>query len=443
MIKNEDIILFPEEEEQGEDIVGSTTIMNGEHNHDHDDEMNNANSTSNGLSSTTGSRISSSNGNSNHEELAASFQGMGLMGGTAPAPPTMEHPRHTTTATNNNSHDVAPPPAAAPPLPPPDSPQKQQNSGSNNNNSQQAYLSVDALLDAGPAGPSGNQAQQQRQRQTSASLLDRLTGSLLMSNNAGAGDGGLFGDMSPSREDDGDLFGGPGSDDDDDGLFQSSVHNHQHEEDEQSGTLISDAPAPARPTHTHHPPAPAVAPPAALAPSVRAAPPPDASFYRNHAHAAGAGAFPQYPSASNQSIGTASTLSVNTLGGAQLPIKGQQQHNMNGNGNQNKNNNTTTTKATKRKPRKPFVIPDYIVKFKPTFNSVAVGDPRQISGGGVSLLLASVTSGSSKFWVYTVSSTTSRDNSNKTTHVQRRFRHFDALQDRLRQACPGAILPSR
>jgi len=77
-----------------------------------------------------------------------------------------------------------------------------------------------------------------------------------------------------------------------------------------------------------------------------------------------------------------------------------------------------------------------------TFSHVSVTDPRLVSsaigGGG---FLSSLTGQPNKYWVYTVSAT---QLSNKTTiQTQRRFRHFDALQDRVREACPGAILPSR
>eukprot|EP00590_Aulacoseira_subarctica_P002363 CAMPEP_0172422742 /NCGR_PEP_ID=MMETSP1064-20121228/8873_1 /TAXON_ID=202472 /ORGANISM="Aulacoseira subarctica , Strain CCAP 1002/5" /LENGTH=662 /DNA_ID=CAMNT_0013163761 /DNA_START=69 /DNA_END=2057 /DNA_ORIENTATION=+ len=90
-------------------------------------------------------------------------------------------------------------------------------------------------------------------------------------------------------------------------------------------------------------------------------------------------------------------------------------------------------------PKNPTVQEStYCSTFIPLFSSVSVTDPRLMSVTNSGFF--SPLTGSS-YWVYTVSSTTAA--TNKTIHVQRRFRHFDALQDRLREACPGSILPSR
>ena len=82
--------------------------------------------------------------------------------------------------------------------------------------------------------------------------------------------------------------------------------------------------------------------------------------------------------------------------------------------------------TTSKSPKNPTVQESpFCSTFIPLFSSVSVTDPRLISVANSGFF--SPLTGSS-YWVYTVSSTTAA--TNKTIHVQRRFRHFDALQDR-------------
>lgn len=76
---------------------------------------------------------------------------------------------------------------------------------------------------------------------------------------------------------------------------------------------------------------------------------------------------------------------------------------------------------------------------QPFFSSVTVTNPTLVvkdSLFGFNLLPQA------SYWLYTVTSIESSSN-HKQSVVLRRFRHFVALEDRLRQSCPGAILPPR
>ena len=76
---------------------------------------------------------------------------------------------------------------------------------------------------------------------------------------------------------------------------------------------------------------------------------------------------------------------------------------------------------------------------QPFFSSVTVTNPALVvkdSLFGLNLLPQA------SYWLYTVTSIESSSNHTQFV-VLRRFRHFVALEDRLRQSCPGAILPPR
>jgi hypothetical protein len=94
----------------------------------------------------------------------------------------------------------------------------------------------------------------------------------------------------------------------------------------------------------------------------------------------------------------------------------------------------------------------------PLFSSVLVSNPTFVKDSLFGFNL--IPQGS--YWLYTVTSTPYQDTTTTTNHshcndningipqeqqqkvvVLRRFRHFVALEDRLRRACPGAILPPR
>ena len=93
----------------------------------------------------------------------------------------------------------------------------------------------------------------------------------------------------------------------------------------------------------------------------------------------------------------------------------------------------------------------------PLFSSVLVSNPTFVKDSLFGFNL--IPQGS--YWLYTVTSTPYQDTTSTTNHnhfnnnngiaqeqqqkvvVLRRFRHFVALEDRLRRACPGAILPPR
>jgi hypothetical protein len=132
--------------------------------------------------------------------------------------------------------------------------------------------------------------------------------------------------------------------------------------------------------------------------------------------------------------------------------------NNNTNTNTSATNNQATTTANTKSPLKKESLPLFV----PSFTYVSVSDPRYVTDSyygvgsttGVGFF-SSLATGSS-YWVYTVTSTlrsstsTAADTQQSSTnakqltiHVQRRFRHFDALQDRLREVCPGSILPAR
>jgi len=134
--------------------------------------------------------------------------------------------------------------------------------------------------------------------------------------------------------------------------------------------------------------------------------------------------------------------------------------------NTNTNTSATSNQATTTENTKSPLKKESLPLFVPSFTYVSVSDPRYVTdsyygGGGGAMttgvgFFSSLATGSS-YWVYTVTSTlrsssstaagTQESSTNHakqlTIHVQRRFRHFDALQDRLREVCPGSILPAR
>jgi len=374
----------------------------------------------------------------NSRDLAISFQNMGLMGGSPPSVSAGVTIGSSPPSVSAGVTIVAPPPSAAPPLPPPDeSPNKEHIQPDTNGDSSMQALLVRGRSDRLSEGVSAlNKRTQGRQE----ALMESLTASMH------AQDGnGLFGD-DDLQENGAQFFE---SEDEDEGLFHSSV--------EHQGMLITSAPP--------------VAPPSVLRRSkdalttsddhdqactkqnqnavMMSSPPPDESFYRNHdaafqpklitdvqkpvwsnktRHPSNLNKYDYHPNSSNASIGSTSTIS--TLPAPSLspaPLR---------------NNGKLQSETNSQRKTKTFLVPDYVNSFVPRFAQVQVYDPRHVSSDfGVAGLLSSLAGSSPKFWVYTVSST--QPSNNKTLHVQRRFRHFDALQDRLREACPGAILPSR
>ena len=362
----------------------------------------------------------------NSRDLAISFQNMGLMGGSPPSVTIGSSPPSVSAGVTMGG---SPPSvsAGATIVAPADT---------NGDSSMQALL-VRGRSDRLSEGVSAlNKRTQGRQE----ALMESLTASMH------AQDGnGLFGD-DDLQENGAQFFE---SEDEDEGLFHSSV--------EHQGMLITSAPP--------------VAPPSVLRRSkdalttsddhdqaytnqnqnavMMSSPPPDESFYRNHdaafqpkritdvqkpvwsnktRHPSNLNKYDYHPNSSNASIGSTSTIS--TLPAPSLspaPLR---------------NNGKLQSETNSQRKTNTFLVPDYVNSFVPRFAQVQVYDPRHVSSDfGVAGLLSSLAGSSPKFWVYTVSST--QPSNNKTLHVQRRFRHFDALQDRLREACPGAILPSR
>lgn len=76
----------------------------------------------------------------------------------------------------------------------------------------------------------------------------------------------------------------------------------------------------------------------------------------------------------------------------------------------------------------------------PLFSTVAVTNPTFVKEGGAGLM-GGFWPGQGGFWSFSV--TCSRAGNGQSTTVNRRFRHFVALEDRLRLDLPGAILPPR
>lgn len=74
--------------------------------------------------------------------------------------------------------------------------------------------------------------------------------------------------------------------------------------------------------------------------------------------------------------------------------------------------------------------------FDPIYGDIVVDDPRLMSSSG---LFGS----SPPHWTYNVSTLPKQGHSGSVIVVRRRFRHFVALEDRLRDACLGSILPPR
>eukprot|EP00980_Cylindrotheca_fusiformis_P016254 scaffold4829_cov129-Cylindrotheca_fusiformis.AAC.14 len=72
--------------------------------------------------------------------------------------------------------------------------------------------------------------------------------------------------------------------------------------------------------------------------------------------------------------------------------------------------------------------------FSPLYTRIVVGEPMLIQTQNFLI-------SSAPYWSYQV--TSSLANNQGTWVVRRRFRHIVALEDRLRQSCPGAILPPR
>jgi hypothetical protein len=314
---------------------------------------------------------------------------------------------------------------------------------------------------APPPAPQQSQQQQQQQHQShneSDILMQSLMGDL------DDGDEDLFGGIGGSGDDDGDgdLFGI--DDDDDDELFQTTVmdqsaatsgdgvapsNNNNNalqrtssSSEEQGGIVIATAPT----THTHNnmdmmnndplsPNANSSAHPhhhqhdnnSAMMMSY--APTGEESFYRTHNN----------NNNNRESAGVAQNTNTigyrnhdhHPYGHASPPSSAPRQP-----------SSQPTASSSTATPPSSFQVPNPAANFTPTFSSVVVTDPKYVSEGGGSLL-SSLTGSSTKYWSYTVTSTQSSLPPYKTFTVQRRFRHFDTLQDRLRQACPGAILPSR
>lgn len=75
-------------------------------------------------------------------------------------------------------------------------------------------------------------------------------------------------------------------------------------------------------------------------------------------------------------------------------------------------------------------------EFEPIYGDLMVNDPRLVKESG---LFGSPP----PHWTYNVSTLPKSGHSGAVISVRRRFRHFVALEDRLREACPGAILPPR
>lgn len=69
-----------------------------------------------------------------------------------------------------------------------------------------------------------------------------------------------------------------------------------------------------------------------------------------------------------------------------------------------------------------------------SYESIQVGNPRFFSSSS----LFSKTSGG--YWIYQITTTFS---DRSVVYVHRRFSHFVSLEDRLKEACPGSILPLR
>lgn len=99
-------------------------------------------------------------------------------------------------------------------------------------------------------------------------------------------------------------------------------------------------------------------------------------------------------------------------------------------------NNMNTKKSTPHVPPQPnFAPPPPPDKIASQYRSVRVLNPRFVTSYG---LFDSKSTGG--YWVYGLT-TIYVDNSE--SYVDRRFSHFVALESRLREACPGSILPAR
>ena len=69
------------------------------------------------------------------------------------------------------------------------------------------------------------------------------------------------------------------------------------------------------------------------------------------------------------------------------------------------------------------------------FGTIVVGEPLLLQGGGKGVMF-----GGAPYWSYQITTQLPQAH---TWIVRRRFRHVVALEDRLREDCPGAILPPR
>ena len=74
--------------------------------------------------------------------------------------------------------------------------------------------------------------------------------------------------------------------------------------------------------------------------------------------------------------------------------------------------------------------------FDPIYGDIMVNDPRMVSSNGLF-------GGGPPHWTYNVTTLPKQGHSGSVIEVRRRFRHFVALEDRLRDSCPGSILPPR
>lgn len=124
----------------------------------------------------------------------------------------------------------------------------------------------------------------------------------------------------------------------------------------------------------------------------------------------------------------------------QQPYSNMYQSNMNGMNQQPPLSNANNTHHILNKPiiKPPPYNPD---SFKPLYGNITVTDPILIQAPGVF--------SGPPHWIYNVvvrdlKKVAGQDQfSAVVNNVRRRFRHFVALEDRLRAECPGAILPPR